>query len=933
MGGLVLESHARRRRERRNSPQMSNRVQRKGSAHAPTAVQKPKRKLFSRSKGKGKKKQKGEQDDDRNEAQDGGRSFYSERDRDATSVESMVEPTEYVDNDSTFPFGFSLNGVYQLGQTYNDAIVSTIFPVQGGDQSVELTVEESVEKVVEQEAKEEECFAEVVDKVVKRERKQEDSIAGVEEIEVVAKQEAKKEECFAEVEEEVIKREAKKKKRGLFGRKKHQQNEAKSHAEEKRELDSVKSPVMSDARDEADQAVATVADQKENDNITSKEEEKENNVDESSCCKDKNAKEMGAKTNTQESNSPLVNRFANKIETIFQLESNSLIENSLKEDATFQAKPVPSPAQDCNAIGKNTEADELQIAKNNTDMEGQEIVGKGDRGDNTVVSFLTQATGQTMWTRYFGPALFSSSEKKETEADDEDDNNVDKSDSFIGSVGGDTDTVVSGLTLASGQTKWTRYKPAESREMEPISEEKEGEESIISKSGQVSGNSGSVADSASKPMSIHSVKSSNNTTTVEEKNSVSSSSAKTNSSGSTAAKTAHSSKIRAEDQDFDQKPLPSSSRSIKSFCRSRFVKSKSSKAKHASSSRSVQSKSSKARSTSRASIAPASNVPASASSVKSSGSSKSSKAKAPSSNATVTSGSNQSFSQDASGIEITRTAPLRPMTAYVSPAMIRRKKRAKEMSVSQQKTDEPSSASSVKSSGGASKSSKAKDPSSNETVASMPAVPSSSHSVKSSGGASKSSRTRPSSRASAVSAPTVPSSSSLVKSSGSSKSSQAKDPSSDETTASIPTVPSISRSVKSSGVASKSSNTRPPSRASAVSAPTVPSSSSSVKSSGGLSNSSVAKAPSSDETTASIPTVPSSSRSVKSSGGASKSSKTRPPSRATSIASAPTVVASAPNQSFSQHVASEIKITRTRTAPLRPMTAYVSPTYYDQTEK
>ena len=845
-------------------------MQRKGSAHAPTVVQKPKRKLFSRSKGKGKKKQKAEQDDDRNEAQDGDRSLYSERDQGTASIESVVEPTEYVDKDSTFAFEFSLNGVYQLGQTYNDAIVSTIFPVQGDQSADEPTVVAESEdngaekeKVVEQEAKEEECFAEVVDEVVNQETKQEESIAGVEEIEVVAKQEAKKEECFAEVEEEVVKREAKKK-RGLFGRKKHQQNEAKSHADEKRELDSEKSPVMSDARDEAteaDEAAATVADQKTTAKITSKEEEKENNVDESSCCKDKNTKEMGAKTNAQESNSRLGNRFANKIDAIFQLESNSLIKNSLKEGATFQAKPVPSPEQDCNAIGKNTEADELQIAKNNTDMEGQEILGKVVRDDNTVVSFLTQATGQTMWTRYFGPALYSS-QKKESEVRKEDDDNVEKSDSFIGSVGGDTDTVVSGLTLASGQTKWTRYKTAESREMEPIYEEKEGEESIISKSGQISGNSGSVVDSASKPMSINSVKSCNNTTVVEEKNSMSNSSAKTNSSGSTAAKTAQSSKIRGEDTDFEQKTVPSTSRSIKSFCRSRLVKSKSYKAKHTSSPRSVQSKSSKTRSTSRASIAPASTGPASASSVKSSGSSsKSSKAKATSSDATVTSGSNQSFSQDTSGIEITRTrtAPLRPMTAYVSPAMIRRKNRAKEMSVSQQKTDEPSSASSVKSA------------------------------------------------------------------ERSSKSPKAKAPSSDETTVSIPTVPSSSCSVKSSGVASKCSRTRPSSRASIESAPTVPSSSSSVKSSSsGSSKPSKAKDPSSGETTASIPTVPSSSRSVKSSGGASKSSKTRPPSRATSIASAPTVVASAPSQSFSQHVAG-IEITRTRTAPLRPMTAYVSP--------
>ena len=120
---------------------MINRVQRKGSAHAPT-VQKPKRKLFSRSKGKGKKKQKAEQDDDRNEAQDGGRSLYSERDQGTASIESVVEPTEYVDKDSIIPFGFSLNGVYQLGQTYNNAIVSTLFPVQG-DQSIELTVAES----------------------------------------------------------------------------------------------------------------------------------------------------------------------------------------------------------------------------------------------------------------------------------------------------------------------------------------------------------------------------------------------------------------------------------------------------------------------------------------------------------------------------------------------------------------------------------------------------------------------------------------------------------------------------------------------------------------------------------------------------------------------------------------------------------------------
>jgi hypothetical protein len=651
MGGLVIESRDRRRRQRRNSPQMSNRVQRKGSAHAPT-VQKPKRKLFSRSKGKGKKKQKAEQDDDRNEAQDGGRSLYSERDQGTASIESVVE----VDKDSTFAFEFSLNGVYQLGQAYNDAIVSTIFPVQGDQSADEPTVvaeseengAKTEEKAVEEEAKEEECFSEVVDEVVKQETKQEDSIAGVEEIEVVAKQEAKKEECVAEVEEEVVKREAKKK-RGLFGRKKHQQNEAKSHADEKREIDSERSMII-DARDEvteADEGAATVADQKTTAKITSKEEEKENNVDERSCCKDKNAKEMGAKTNTQESNSRLGNRFANKIDAIFQLESNSLIENSLKEDTTFQTKPLTSPEQDCNAIGKNTEADELQIAKNNTDMEGQEILGKVVRDDNTVVSFLTQATGQTMWTRYFGPALFAS-QKKESETPEKDEGNVEKSASFIGSVGGDTDTVVSGLTLASGQTKWTRYTPTESREMEPISEEKEGEESIISKSGQVSGNSGSVADSTSKPMSINSVKSCNNTVVKSaqsvEKNSVSSSSAKTNSSGSTAAKTAQSSKIRAEDHDFEQKSVPSTSRSIKSFCRSRLVKSKSYKAKHASSSRSVQSKSSKARSTSRANIAPASNVPASASSVKSSGSSsKSSKAKAPSSDATVTLGSNQSF--------------------------------------------------------------------------------------------------------------------------------------------------------------------------------------------------------------------------------------------------------------------------------------------------
>eukprot|EP00986_Skeletonema_menzelii_P006644 scaffold2532_cov79-Skeletonema_menzelii.AAC.5 len=900
MGGLVIQSRDRdrgRRQQRISAQKTSSCVQRSGSAHVAVAtyntpVQKPKRHLFSKNKGKKEQNaEEGESEkedyDDRTQAEDEAKSLHSERDLGAASVETdqeSVEPTVKIDKYSTFTFGFNLNDAYQLGKTMfnTDAVVSTLFPVHGdqtaGGPTDVAEIEENgaeqqqEENAVKQEAKKDEIFAAVEEEVVKQEAKKEEIFAEVEE--EVVEQEAKKGEFFAEVEEEAVKEEVKKeepkKKRGLFGRKKRRQSEEKIHADEKRELDSTKRMTMPDARDEADEAAATDIDQKAKDKITNQEEDNKNNVDEEgSCCKEEEGVEWndcaifdqthtafsalartfenrdwaapqgnsnGKTTDLSkleskqdgnssfdknpadlepspiieqqgrnslpenshvinkmksifqlESNSLIESSLAGKIEPIFQLESNSLIENSLNEDATFQTKPVLE--QDCNAIGKATETDELQIITKNTNMEGQEISGKFDRDENTVVSFLTQATGQTMWTRYFCPANFSDA-KRESEIHEEDDNNVDKSDSFFGSVGGDADTVVSGLTLASGQTKWTRFfMPAESREMEPIYEDEDYEKSIMPYPGQ---GGGSVAGSASKPTSISSMKSCDNTTIVKlaqlmddiEENSVSSSSARSNSSGSTAAKTASISqgapgnkntktaplrpmtayvsptvirrKNRAEGTNvFQQKTnLPSSSHSVRSSGGS----SKYFKAKLPSSGESISSmpavpssshfvpssgdasKSSKEARllSSDASVASKPNVPSSLRSAKSFGrshsvKSKSSKANLRSSGATVSSGSNQSLPQNAAnaGTDNTRTAPIRPMTAYVSPTMIRRKNRA-------ENTNVQSGLRSTQSFGGSSKYSKSKLPASDASIASKPNVPSSSSSVKSAAGASKS---------------------------------------------------------------------------------------------------------------------------------------------------------------------------------------------------
>ena len=565
---------------------------------------------------------------------------------------------------------------------------------------------------------------------------------------------------------------------------------------------------------------------------------------------DKSQSEMKAFLEQQDSNSLLEKSLITEIEeSILQQESNSLVENSVKEDTKLQTNPVPE--ENSNAIGKATKEA----------LEGQELIfGKDDEDDNTVVSFLTQATGQTKWTRFFSPANLVDEKKESETIPEKNDDNVDKSilASFFGGDGGgdgDADTVVSGLTLASGQTKWTRYfKPAETKDMKPIKEDTVDEKSIASNLQQDGG-----ASTASKQPSIEKKEIE---PYVQEEVEV--------------AVGEGGEEEEGEYDDDDAKSIPSP-----------FIDAGGDNEDDADDADTVVSGLTNASGQSKwtrffrlAQIEPMHEDKDDEKSITSkleeddgNGGSAAGSASQPKSTGSVQSCESNTFEKLAEVMNSIEedsdcgSSSSDSSGSTVAKSVYSSKIRAEDTDFFEEKTNAPSSSISLKSFGGSSKSSKAKLLSSGASVASTPNA--GSRSVKSHGGSSISSKAKlPSSGASVASTPCVPSSSRSVKSFGdSSKSSKAELPSSGASVASIPIVPSSSRSVKSFGGSSKA---KLPSSGASVA---------SVKSSGSASKASQAELPSS----ASVehnPQLPTSGSSVKSSGSASKASQAEFPSSA-----------------------------------------------------
>ncbi len=604
---------------------------------------------------------------------------------------------------------------------------------------------------------------------------------------------------------------------------------------------------------------------------------------------DKNPSKMEPNVEQQESNSLLASSLAERA-SILQEESNSLLATSLKEGENMQVNSVPE--LDINAVGNATTEDVPENGKN-TSFEGSEvIVGKAD-GDNTVVSFLTQATGQTKWTSYFSPTMILDVKKEsETTYDEDDDNFNTPIFASIFGGGGDGDaTVVSGLTLASGQSKWARsFKPAETQGMEPI-HDKDEEISFASQ------RDGSHSTVPKQPLAEKTWIEPNAKGAVQQQ------------------EEAVAVAVAVVDHDDDVKPtFPSLFGDNEDDADANTVVSgltlESSQSKWTRYFKPAElnpirenEKSSPAKACNNTTIIDLAEVmKSSAEDSESESSSSSSSSSSSGSTAVRTAYSSKIRAEDTDFFELETKEPTN--SRYVKSSSGTSKSFKAKLPSSDASIvstpNVPSSPFSVKPS--PSKVSKAKLPSSDATTASTPNVSSSSRSVKSFGGPSKSSKARLlSSGASIVSTPNVPSSSRSVKSlGGPSKSSKAKLSSSGASIASTPNVPSSSRSVKSLGGPSKSSKAKLSySGASIASTPNVPSSSRSVKSLGGPSKSSKARLLSSGASIASTPNVPSSSRSVKSSSSktSKKSSKAKLPFSCASIASTPKVPLSTPSQS------------------------------------